>query len=519
MDEGSLQTQLNLLQGQVTSLREALEQTQHALEESRRENTLLRQKLDALVRRDFGQQSEPLDAAPLQLLLSGLTPSHTEAAPLPSVWPVVSAPRPASRPTQRLRTPENLEVVREVIEPEGVQAEPGKWKCIAQEVSRLLDYQPGQFFWRETVRPQYVRREDRALAPGVAPAPVRGADRCLAAPGLLAHLLVSKFADHLPFYRLPMMFWPRPGVFIARQQMVLWTGQCVVLLQAIVICLKKELQQSPYVQVDETPVRYWDPELPGGCGQGYLWTGLVPGKCVVYEWHASRAAACLDSLLGGQFQGKVQCDGYSAYPAFAKDKPGIKLFGCVAPMRRGFFEAKEQAPPVAGWILNQIGILDRWEDQGRQSRAGPAAREALRAANSRMVMNRLHRALEKLQSRYLPKSPMGEAISYALNPWPALERCLEHGAVEIDNNLVENSIRPTAVGKKNRLFFGSEEAGRRNAGIDTLIQNCRMHGVEPYRYLKDLLERLPAMTNQDRLDQLTPLNWKRDREKSLRQAA
>jgi hypothetical protein len=290
-------------------------------------------------------------------------------------------------------------------------------------------------------------------------------------------------------------------------------------LEAIVVCLKREVQQSPYVQVDETPVRYLDPEHPGGSAQGYLWTALVPGECVVYEWHASRAAACLDSLLGPAFQGKLQSDGYSAYPAFAKDKPGVILCGCLAHARRGFFEAREQAPAITGWLLNQIGILYGWEAQLRQSRAGPAAREALRASHSRMVMERLQRALKKLQPRYLPQSLLGQAVGYALNQWPALVRFLEHGEVEIDNNLVENAIRPTAVGKKNWLFFGSEEAGARNAVIYTLIENCRLHDVEPAAYLKDVLERLPRMTNQDRVDQLTPLNWKKAREQSLRHAA
>ena len=503
---------VQLLQQENASLRAALEA-------ARTEITLLRQKLDALARRFFGKKSEQLDAAQLQLLLQGLARSQAQPLPQPSLLPVVQKPRTPRSNSQRLRTPENLEVVREVIEPEMVQAEPQKWKCISQEVSRLLDYQPGKFFWRETVRPKYVRLEDRMLPPVVAAAPARVAEGCLAAPGLLAHLLVSKYADHLPFYRLQMMFWQRQGVFIARQQMVLWTGQCVALLEAIVICIKREVRMSPYVQVDETPVRYLDPQTPGRCAQGYLWTALVPGKCVLYDWHASRAAACLEALLGPEFQGKVQCDGYSAYPAFAKDKAGVELIGCLAHARRGFFEAKEQAPQVAGWILNQIGILYGWEEQLRRSRAGPALREALRASHSRMVMQRLKRALEKLGPRYLPKSPMGQAISYALNQWPMLERFLEHGEVEIDNNLVENAIRPTAIGKKNWLFFGSQEAGRRNAVIYTLIANCRMHGVEPHAYLKDLLERLPTMTNQDRLDQLTPLHWKKAREKSLEQAA
>ena len=518
MDLAALQTQIQLLQQQVGLLTEALQQARAALEQSRVENTLLRQKLDALARRIFGKKSEQLDSAQLQLLLSGLTQQVVEPAPQKPLLPAAASHRPRQTP-QRIITPENLEVVREVIEPDEVQAAPQNWKRITEEVSRQLDFQPSKFFWRETVRPKYVARENRALPPVVAPAPARVADRCLAAPGLLSHLLVSKYADHLPFYRLQMIFWQRQGVFIARQQMVLWTGQCVVLLEAIVICLKKELQHSPYVQVDETPVRYLDPQRPGRCAQGYLWTGLVPGKCLIYEWHPSRAAACLDSLLGNDFKGKLQCDGYSAYPAFAKDKSGVELFGCWAHARRGFWEAREQAPGMAGWILNQIGILYGWEEQLRQSRAGPAAREAMRASNSRMVVTRLKRVLEKLQPRYLPKSPLGQAIGYALNQWPGLERFLNHGEVEADNNLVENAIRPSAVGKKNWLFFGSEEAGTRNAVVMTLVQNCRMHGVNPYEYFKDVLERLPRMTNQDNVDQLTPLNWKKSREQARRTAA
>jgi transposase len=512
MDAEALRTQNDLLRQQVALLGQSLEA-------ARTEISLLRQKLDALARRFFGKKSEQLDAAQLQLLLQGLAQGQSEPLPEPSALPMVRAPRRPAANSQRLRTPENLEVVTEVIEPPMVQAEPRQWKRIGEEVSRLLDYQPGKFFWRQTVRPKYIKVEDRALAPVVASAPERVSEGCLAAAGLLAHLLVSKYADHLPFYRLQMMFWQRHGVFIARQQMVLWTGQCVALLEAVVICLKKEVRKSPYVQVDETPVRYLDAEQPGRCGQGYLWTALVPGKCMIYEWQTSRAAACLEELLGKDFKGKVQCDGFSAYPAFAKDKPAVELIGCLAHARRGFFEAKDEAPQVAGWILHQIGILYRWEEQLRQSRAGPGRREALRGSHSRMVMDRLKGALDKLKPRYLPKSLMGQAIGYASNQWPLLERFIEHGQVEIDNNLVENSIRPTAIGKKNWMFFGSAQAGRRNAAIYTLIQNCRMHGVEPFSYLKDLLERLPTMTNQHKLDQLTPLNWKKTREKPLQQAA
>jgi transposase len=510
MNPASLQTQVRALREQVAALQEALEQ-------ARRENTMLRQKLDALARRFFGPKSEQLNPAQLQLLLSGLT-AEGVALPEAKTPPARPTPRPPRTHSRRVRTPDNLDVVRQVIEPELVKVEPEHWTCIGQEVSRQLDYQPGKFFWQETVRPKYVRRDQRALPPVIAPAPERVADHSLAAPGLLAQVLVSKYCDHLPLYRQEQIFWQRHGVFIARQQMVQWIAQSVRLLSGITDSLKGDLRSRRYVQVDETPVRYQDPSLQGRCGQGYLWTALVPSQCVVYEWHASRAAGCLDSLLGEDFAGKLQCDGYSAYPAFAKAKTSVVLFGCWAHARRNFFEAQEQAPRVAGWILNQIGLLYGWEEALRQSRAGPVLRQVQRSSHHRMVIERLDRALKKLQPRYLPQSLMSQALSYALNQWPLLTRFLGHGEVEIDNNLVENAIRPTALGKKNWLFFGSEEAGQRSAVMYTLIENCRLHGVDPYAYLKDVLERLPTTTNRE-VDQLTPLNWKQARQASVKQAA
>jgi len=515
MESDWLPNELRALRQEVAALRQALEQTRQALAESRRENTILRQKLDALARRFFGKKSEQLSAAQLELLLSGLAEAGIEPQEEEEEPP---APRRPRTHTQRIRTPDHLEVVREVIEPELVLAQPEQYKRIGAEVSRRLDYQPGKFFWQETVRPKYVRLGQRELPPVVAPAPAPVAEHSSAAPGLLAQLLVGKYCDHLPFYRQEQIFEQRHGVFIARQQMVQWTAQSVRLLSGITDCLKDQLRHSGYLQVDETPVRYQDPELIGRCGQGYLWVGLVPGQCVVYEWHASRAARCLDSLLGEDFAGKLQCDGYGAYPAFAKEKEALILFGCWTHARRGFFEAKEQAPPVAGWILNQIGLLYRWEGELRQGRAGPVSRQIKRSSHHRLVVERLHRALNKLQPRYLPQSPMGQAISYALNQWPTLERFLNHGEVEIDNNLVENAIRPTAIGKKNWLFFGSEAAGARSAVMYTLMANCRMQGIDPYTYLKDVLERLPTATNQT-IAQLTPLNWKRARQAAIKMAA
>ena len=508
---------VDALQNELRALREQVAELTAALAQARRENTLLRQKLDALARRCFGKQSEQLDAAQLELLLSGLGEACVELVTKP-VLPTRLAARRSGVVSRRVRVPDNLEVVRQVIEPELVAAEPAAWRRIGEEVSRQLDYQPGKFFWEETVRPKYVRREERTLPPVIAPAPARVADHGLAAPGLLAQILISKYCDHLPFYRQEQIFWQRHQVFIARQQMVQWTAQSVALLSGITDVLKTELREERYVQVDETPVRYQDPKLKGRCGQGYLWTALVPGQCVIYEWHTSRAARCLESLLGEDYTGRLQCDGYSAYPAFAKDKAAVELLGCWAHARRNFFEAREQDPRVAGWVLKQIGLLYHWEAELRESRAGPVLRQVHRNSHHRMVIERLRRALNRLVPRYLPQSLLGQALSYALNQWPLLVRFLDCGETEIDNNLVENAIRPTALGKKNWLFFGSAEAGQRSAVIYTLIANCRLHGVEPYTYLKDVLTRLPHCTNQNVAD-LTPRRWKESRTDALRQAA
>lgn len=500
------------LQEQNAGLREENAALRQQLEQSQREAVLLRMKLDALARRYFGKKSEQLNGAQLELLMVGLEESPVEAPA--STTSRHRAGRPVRNGTQQVRTPENLEVQQRVIEPAEVQAQPGQWKEIDREVSRQLDYQPGKFFWLETVRPKYVRIHQRHQPPVVAPAPERASG--LAAPGLLAWLLVCKFADALPFYRQEAIYRERHQVFITRQQMVQWMRQGTQLLEGIYRCLQAQLRASQYVQLDETPIDYLDPGK-GRCSQGYLWVAHVPGQCVVFQWHASRAAKCLDKLLGSPWRGKIQCDGYGAYPAFARDKEGMKLFGCWAHARRGVFEAQKQDPQIAGWLLHQLSLLYRWEAQLRDQGAGPGARQALRASHHRMVVERLHRVLLKLRPRYLPESNMGKALTYLINQWPTLIGILDHGEVEWTNNLVENIIRPTAVGKKNYLFFGADEAGQRNAIVYTLIANCRLHQVEPYEYLKDVLTRLPSATNKQ-LPELTPKNWKATRQTTANSA-
>jgi hypothetical protein len=230
---------------------------------------------------------------------------------------------------------------------------------------------------------------------------------------------------------------------------------------------------------------------------------------------------CLNNIIPVDFNGTIQCDGYSAYRSFANGRNGtIALAGCWAHVRRKFFEALEQSPKTAGWIMRQIQNIYQVEARLREQQAGPGLRKAVRAYQSRPIVERIKRAVVRLKSsgRNLPQSLLGIAIDYALGQWPTLEVYLGDGRVEIDNNLVENAIRPTALGKKNWLFVGEADAGERAAIIYTLIESCRRRAIDPYAYLKDVLTRLPKMTNHQ-IPEVTPAAWAKARLSEQRQAA
>jgi len=501
-----------------TELTELLAQCQAALAESQRENTVLRQKIDLLVRRVFGSSSEALDPAQLELLLALPASAATSATPAVQSSPKLTVVR--SRKERTPRWPDDLPVVEEVIEPEPVKAQPEAWRCIGQEVSEQLDYEPARFLRRRTIRKKYVHRTDPDPAPVIARLPERLLDRSLPAPGLIAAILVGKYCDHLPLYRQEQIFLSRHQVHLPRQTLARWVALAADWLKPIYENIRTGVLAGGYVQVDETPVNYLDPGH-GRTRQGYLWTGHRPGGDVFYRWETSRATACLDKLVPVNFRGTLQCDGYAAYRAFANGRgEAIELAGCWAHVRRKFCEAIESAPRTAGWIVRQLQQLYRVEAALRERRAGPQLRAAVRAWQSRPIVTRLKRVLIQLKTRgrHLPQSLLGSALDYALNQWPTLEVYLNDGRVEIDNNLVENAIRPTAIGKKNWLFIGHAEAGERSAIIYTVIESCRRRGLNPYTYLREVLTRLPRITNKQ-IPEVTPEAWAKTQRTVQRQAA
>jgi transposase len=406
------------------------------------------------------------------------------------------------------RLPEHLPVVEQVLDPPEVSAAPQQWRCIGQEVSEQLDYEPAKFFRRRLVRRKFVKRGEAHLPPRIAPLPPVLQERCLAAPGLLAQIIVGKFCDHLPLYRQEQIFAQRHRVMLPRQTMARWLAMVAGWCAPVYREIRTGVMGGGYVQIDETPVRYLSPGN-GRCLQGCLWTANRPGAGVFFDWQTSRAAACLDDLVPEEFRGTVQSDAYQAYATLCRQREGrITSAACWAHARRKFFEAQEQAPLRVRWLLRQMAQLYRIEEQLREAKAGPALRGAVRAAQSRPIVARIGKALEKFQSsrRYLPRSLMGKAIAYTLDQWKALGVFLEDGRVEIDNNLVENAIRPTAIGKKNWMFIGEAEAGQNTAILYTLVENCRRQRADPLAYFRALLTALPSMTNRQVPD-WTPAAW------------
>jgi transposase len=498
------------LYAELATLRELVITLKAALELSHQENTLLRQKIDSLVRRVFGSSSERLDRAQLELLLQLPVPATPDPAAPMVVAPKATVSR--SRKDRTPRLPENLPVVEEVIEPEPVKAQPEQWRCIGQEVSEQLDYEPARFLRRRTIRKKYVHRVRLEAAPVIAPLPERLQDRSLPAPGLLAHILVAKYCDHLPLYRQEQIFARRQQVHLPRQTLARWVALAADWLQPIYEAIRTGVMAGGYVQVDETPVNYLEPGN-GKTKQGYFWTASCPKGDVFFRWETSRATACLDQVVPPTFTGTLQSDGYSAYRAFVNGRVEvITLAGCWAHVRRKFYEASETAPAMAGWLLRQIQHLYRVEADLREHRAGPRLRRARRASHSRPIIARLEKVLLwlKARGRYLPQSGLAQAIEYALGQWPTLTVYLNDGRVEIDNNLVENAIRPTAIGKKNWLFIGDAEAGQRSAIIYTVIESCRRRDLEPYAYLREVFTRLPNMTNRQ-IPEVTPAVWSKTR--------
>lgn len=420
---------------------------------------------------------------------------------LPASLDQVRPRQPARTPTARV-----LETVSQRIEPEEkLCPHCGKAKCeIGSEKSERFEYIPARIIRHQIVRPKLACPCGQGTV-SIAPLPATPVEKGYPGPGLIAHVLLSKYDDHLPLYRQEQQF-ARLGVNFPRQMLCDWVEHGARWLQPVVRQMKAELLAGDYLQVDETPVKVMDPEVKGQCATGYLWLAGRPGEDVIFEFHPGRGKAYAQALLG-DFAGYLQRDGYGVYGALARERPGLKPCGCMAHARRKLVDALAIQPQEAQWLVIEMRKLYLIERHAREEAMSAEQRHALRQQLAPPILAAMKVRLDQLAPTLLPQSPLGKAVSYALAEWDVLNRYLEDGRLEIDNNLTENALRPSCVGKRNYLFFGHPQAGWRSAVIYSVIVSCRRRRIDPWEYLRDLMRRLPAAKNHD-IPDLVPARWK-----------
>ena len=380
-------------------------------------------------------------------------------------------------------------------------------KRIGEDVAEKLDYVPGVFTVERHVRGKWVCAECETLAQ--APVAAHIIDKGIPTTGLLAQVLVAKYADHLPLYRQEAIF-ARAGLAIPRSTLGQWVGTCGVQLQPLVDALRDELLKHSVLHADETPVAMLKPGK-GKTHKAYLWsyctTSYDTVKAVVFDFAETRAGENAREFLRiGQadaWQGTLVCDDYAGYKAmFAL---GVTEAGCLAHARRKFHELWDpHKSPVAEQALKFFGLL--YDVEREVQAVEPDERRRRRQEQARPIAKDFHAWLQAQRGRVPDGSGTARAIDYSLGRWEALTRYLDDGAVPCDNNWVENQIRPVAIGRSNWLFAGSLRAGKRAAAIMSLIHSARLNGHDPYAYLRDVMERLPTQA-ASRIDELLPHRW------------
>lgn len=487
----------------VTQAQAIIARQQAEIDRLTRENTVLREQIDEFCRRRFGQSSERVTDDQLRLAFAELgqpapipgEPTETDSGERPG--PV----RVRRRPTGRRPLPASLP--RERVEIDLPDAEQtcacGTAKIrIGESTTEKLEYIPARLKVLVLARAKYAcpRCHDGVVE---APAPPQALEKSLAAEGLLAHVVVAKYVDHLPLYRQAHIF-AREGLDLSRSTLCDWTADVADALTPIGDQIRREVVATDYLQTDDTSITILTE--PAGRLTGRIWTYLDPlGRQVIYDATPTHEGHEPATFLA-TFRGTLQADAYTGYDALYRTGRITEL-GCWAHARRYFVEALATDARAAPMLV-QIRQLYHVEDEA--AALGPDERRRRRREQSVPILVEIDRERRALAEGVLPKSPLGDALRYLGNQWEALQRFVEDGRVAIDNNRAENQLRIIALGRKNWLFAGSLAGAKRAALLYSLVQSCRLAEVSPFEYLKDVLIRI-ATHPQSQIAQLTPRAW------------
>ncbi len=457
-----------------------------------------------LKRVKFGKKSEQLDAEQKALFDEAV---DADIAAIEAQLEELLAARKPQRDTgerpRREALPAGLPRVERHHEPERTICACGcALKRVGEDVSEKLDYTPGVFTVERHIRGKWACSQCRTLTQ--APVPAEIIDKGIPTSGLLAQVLVAKYADHLPLYRQEAIF-RRAGLALPRSTLGAWVGVCGLRLQPLVDALKAQLLACPVLHADETPVAMLSPG-DGKTHRAYLWAyaagAFEPVRAVVYDFTRTRAGEHARAFLG-DWRGSLVCDDYTGYKAsFAL---GVTEAGCMAHARRKFVELHAtNKSTIAITAIDFIGQLYGIEREVKELAAEQRRHE--RRTRAAPIARALHDWLIAQRTKITSGTATARAIDYSLNRWGALTRYLDDPALPIDNNHDEQQIRPWATGRKNWLFAGTLAAGQRAAAIMSLIQSAKLNGHDPYAYLKDVLARLPTHMARD-IDELLPHRW------------
>lgn len=490
----------------------------------------LQHQLQQLLRRLFGRSAEKIDPRQMVLfetLLNGLAP-RTDA-PIEESSPASS--REKRNGHGRRRLPSDLprqKIVHDLPEDQKPCPCCGTMRhVIGQEVSEQLDYVPAKLTVLEHVRLTYACRHcEQQVAEGgsqvvTADKPASPIEKGLAAPGLLSYVIVSKYSDHLPLYRLETIL-ERHGIAIARSTMCDWAAQCADLLKPLHDLMAACVLQSRIIHTDDTPVEVLDKNRPQTrTGRFWVYLGDQEHPQTVFTFTASRSRDGPREFLRG-WSGYLQADAFGGYDGIHAGEVGgqVTEVACWAHALRKFYEARTSDAAASTQALAYIRLLYDVEDAAQQqletheetveNHLRSVIRRALRQERAVPRLQQFKTWLQSQQAErggpVLPKSPMGQAITYALNQWEALCVYTTDGDLAIDNNAAENALRRVAIGRKNWLFCGSDHGGHTAAILFSLIATCQRHNVEPFAYLRDVLTRIAA-TPISQLDQFLPDRW------------
>lgn len=378
-------------------------------------------------------------------------------------------------------------------------------KKIGDEVTEILDLVPGELYVKQYIRPKYAAPVNDANDTIItASLPERLMEKCMFGEGLLAQIIIDKYCDHLPLYR-QMQRFRRAGVIIAQSTMNSVTSRILNSLSALFEVHKGIVLGSKYLHVDETGIKVMDEKKKGTTHQGYYWVyHNSKDKMVLFDYRPGRDREGPNDILK-YFEGYLQTDGYVAYDSFEK-RPGIKMANCMAHARRKFVDAQQNDPERAQHALSLFQKLYQTERIIREQQLCGDVLLHLRQRDAVPVLAKLEQWMKQEYQKVLPASIIGKAIAYCLPRWEKLSLYTTDAILQIDNNPVENAIRPVVLGRKNYLFAGSHDAAQRSAMVYSLLATCRMHNINPYEWLKDVLERMHLYTTKN-IHELLPQNW------------